>query len=597
VIDRELGGGGMATVYLPRDLRHHRQVALKVLRPDIAAALGAHRLLREIDIAAQLTHPHILPLHDSGEADGLLFYVMPLVEGESLRDRLSRDGALPIPDAVRVLRDKAVSDAGGSTQITSTGVSIGTPAYMAPEQCVADPNVDHRADIYSLGVIGYEMLTGRAPFAAPTVQATLAAHVTQAPVPLRNLRGETSVPLAALVMRCLEKEPAERWASAGEVVAQLEAVTSAVGPDAVSSARARQRTLVAAVVTVLLGGAWLAKNPPWILPDQAGKSGVPDLHRCRGPTLGSHRADPAGARLRPRAGRHGAGPGRRSPAAALPRPRSPRSGVVGRVLPRPLRGHQSSVQGVHRQWGVSPAGVLAGALRGRKSLAPLGSGRGPFRARGYDRRPSQPADRATRSGIRERASRLRRGLRNLPTPVRLWVRERVSYDGAYGGERVSAYLFVPKHGRPPYQTVVYFPGAIAMLIRSSRSSLEMDAIDFILKSGRAVLYPVYKSTYERGDSLVSWYAKETNRYRDHVIMWTKDFRRSIDYLETRADVDPRRLAYYGRSWGGYLAAFSRHSSRVCAQSYCTSRGCRFSAGNPRSNRSTSCHVSPSRCSC
>jgi dienelactone hydrolase len=133
-----------------------------------------------------------------------------------------------------------------------------------------------------------------------------------------------------------------------------------------------------------------------------------------------------------------------------------------------------------------------------------------------------------------------------------WVVQRVSFDAAYGRERVMAYLFLPKTGRPPYQTVIYFPGTVALHARTSRGTLELDAIDFILKSGRAVMYPVYKSTYERGDGFESFYPNETNTYREHVIEWAKDFRRSIDYLETRSDVDRERLAYYGRSWGAFL---------------------------------------------
>ncbi len=195
----------MATVYLAEDLKHHRKVAVKVLRSEIAAALGPERFLREIAIAAQLQHPHILTLIDSGEADSFLYYVMPYVEGESLRVKLAREGELPINEALRVLREvvdalkhahqhglvhrdikpdnvllsddhavvtdfgvaKAVSEATGRQQLTTAGVALGTPAYMAPEQAAADPNVDHRADIYAVGVLAYEMLSGRSPGARP----------------------------------------------------------------------------------------------------------------------------------------------------------------------------------------------------------------------------------------------------------------------------------------------------------------------------------------------------------------------------------------------------------------------------------------------
>ena len=210
-IEHELGAGGMATVYLAEDLKHERKVAVKVLRPDLAAVLGVERFLREVRIEANLSHPHILPLYDSGEADGFLYYVMPYVDGESLRDKLSREGELPIAEAVRILREvadalshaheqgvvhrdikpdnvmlsgrhamvtdfgvaKAVSQATGREQLTTAGVAIGTAAYMAPEQAAADPNVDHRADIYAFGVLAYEMLTGRPPFTGTSPQMVL----------------------------------------------------------------------------------------------------------------------------------------------------------------------------------------------------------------------------------------------------------------------------------------------------------------------------------------------------------------------------------------------------------------------------------------
>ncbi|HEU4699113.1 MAG TPA: serine/threonine-protein kinase, partial [Gemmatimonadales bacterium] len=272
VIERELGAGGMATVYLAEDLKHRRKVAVKVLRPDLAASLGAERFLREIGVAARLQHPHILPLHDSGAGardaggDDFLYYVMPYVEGESLRTRLAHGGELPIPDVVRILgevadalayahahgvvhRDikpdnvmltgrhalvmdfgvaKAVSEAGapeaggGRPSLTTTGVALGTPAYMAPEQASADPASDQRVDIYAFGVMAYEMLTGEPPFTGPSAQQVLVAHVTQAPEPVTRRRPAVPPALGALVMQCLEKRPADRPQTADEITRRLE---------------------------------------------------------------------------------------------------------------------------------------------------------------------------------------------------------------------------------------------------------------------------------------------------------------------------------------------------------------------------------------
>ena len=265
-IEQELGAGGMATVYLAQDIKHDRKVAIKVLREDLAASLGSARFLHEIKVAAALQHPHILALYDSGEADGLLFYVMPYVDGMSLRDKLIKEGELPISDAVRILRDiadalteahrhgvvhrdlkpenvmlrgrhalvmdfgvaKAVSEATGRQALTTIGVALGTPAYMAPEQAVADPHVDHRADLYAFGVIAYELLAGRSPFGGTNPQQILAAHVTAAPEPVTSHR--TMPPaLAALVMRCLEKRPADRFQSAEELIPQLESLLTPSG--------------------------------------------------------------------------------------------------------------------------------------------------------------------------------------------------------------------------------------------------------------------------------------------------------------------------------------------------------------------------------
>jgi Tol biopolymer transport system component len=266
-IDRELGSGGMATVYLARDLKHERQVAIKVLRPELAAALGPERFHQEIKIAANLTHPHILPLHDSGEADGFLYYVMPHVEGESLRDKLVKEGELPIAEAVRILRDivdalghahkhgvvhrdikpdnvllserhalvtdfgvaKAVSEATGAQKLTTEGVALGTPAYMSPEQAAADKHIDRRADIYAVGVVAYELLTGRTPFLAATPQMILSAHITETPEPVTKYRESVPPALEQLVMKCLEKKAADRWQSGEELLPQLEALATPSG--------------------------------------------------------------------------------------------------------------------------------------------------------------------------------------------------------------------------------------------------------------------------------------------------------------------------------------------------------------------------------
>jgi serine/threonine-protein kinase len=252
-ITRQVGIGGMATVFLAHDLRHERDVAIKVLHPDLAAALGAERFLAEIKTTAKLQHPHILPLLDSGEAGGLLYYVMPYVAGESLRARLERETQLAVDDAVRIAREVlsaldyahrngvvhrdikpenilihedqalvadfgialAVSAAGGA-RMTQTGLSLGTPAYMAPEQAMGERAIDGRADIYALGAVLYEMLVGEAPFTGPTVQAIVARVMTESPRPVTGQRKSVPQNVNAAVLRALEKLPADRFHSAAE---------------------------------------------------------------------------------------------------------------------------------------------------------------------------------------------------------------------------------------------------------------------------------------------------------------------------------------------------------------------------------------------
>jgi eukaryotic-like serine/threonine-protein kinase len=263
-IGRVLGRGGMASVHLARDEKHGRDVAIKVIRQDLSASLGHERFLREIEIAARLRHPNIVPLFDSGEVDGSLFFVMPYEEGQSLRERLGEAGALPIPDALNVLRDvaralcyahehgvvhrdikpdnvmlsggaavvtdfgiaKAVSvaltDASDAT-LTQAGTVIGTPAYMAPEQATGDAAVDHRADIYSFGCLAYELFAGHPPFHDLPMHELIAAHVGTKPVPLSTVSASVPESVSELVARCLEKSPAARPQTAQEVLAELEA--------------------------------------------------------------------------------------------------------------------------------------------------------------------------------------------------------------------------------------------------------------------------------------------------------------------------------------------------------------------------------------
>jgi serine/threonine protein kinase/Flp pilus assembly protein TadD len=259
VIERELGRGGMATVYLAEDRKHHRKVAVKALRPDLAAQLGAERFLREIGIAARLTHPHILPLIDSGEAAGMLYYVMPYVPGESLRDRLMRQPRLPVRDALRAARDvgaaldyahrqgfihrdikpenilfvdghATVADFGiaralsaaGVEPVTETGLALGTPAYMSPEQASAERELDVRSDLYSLACVLFEMLAGEPPFTGPHARAIIARQVTEHPRPVRALRPDTPPAVEQAIARALAKDPEDRFPTVAQFIEALE---------------------------------------------------------------------------------------------------------------------------------------------------------------------------------------------------------------------------------------------------------------------------------------------------------------------------------------------------------------------------------------
>jgi serine/threonine-protein kinase len=309
-IDRELGRGGFATVFLAQDRRHDRPVALKVLHPEIAASLGADRFKQEIRLAARLQHPHILSVHDSGEANGQLWFTMPFVEGESLRDRLNRERQLPVAEAVRIAREIAgaldyahrhgvvhrdikpenilmsdghalVADFGIARAleggaVTQTGMVIGTPTYMSPEQA-GGAAVDARTDVYSLGAMLYEMLVGEPPFTGPTTAVILGRVMTETPRPIRNTRPSTPAALEAIVNRALARLPADRFSTAADFAAALDVplgesgITPQIGPPitqptAVTSAPARTRSWwpIAAVIGLLVavggGYAWYSSS-------------------------------------------------------------------------------------------------------------------------------------------------------------------------------------------------------------------------------------------------------------------------------------------------------------------------------------------------
>lgn len=287
VIHELVGEGGMATVYRATDVRHDRPVALKVLRPELAAVLGPERFLQEIKVTARLQHPHILPLHDSGEAEGLLFYVMPFVEGETLRDRLVRDGALPLAEAAAIAADVAsaldyahqhgvvhrdikpenillhddqavVADfgialavsRGGGTRLTGTGLSLGTPGYMSPEQAMGEADLDARTDVYALGCMVYEMLAGDPPFTGSGVQAVLARVIGERPPPIGAVRGHVPARVEHALQKALAKPREDRFATAGAFAREIgEAPASAA---VVSGWRRRAVIAVGAGVGVVM---------------------------------------------------------------------------------------------------------------------------------------------------------------------------------------------------------------------------------------------------------------------------------------------------------------------------------------------------------
>jgi tetratricopeptide (TPR) repeat protein len=310
----------MSHVFLAEETRLGRQVVIKLLPPEMGASVNVERFEREIQLAARLQHPHIVPLLTAGASGDLLYYVMPFISGESLRVKLAREGELPVTEAVRILREvvdalayahrngvvhrdikpdnillseghavvtdfgvaKAVTASSGGASLTSLGVALGTPAYMAPEQAAADPHVDHRADIYAVGALAYEMLAGRPPFTAPTAQALLAAQITQTPDPVAQHRRTVPPGLNTVIMRCLEKRPADRWQSAAELVPQLDATSTptsgtmpVAAPGVISSGteQAIRRGHPARVAGLFLLGSLLVLAVVWTL---VRRLGLPD---------------------------------------------------------------------------------------------------------------------------------------------------------------------------------------------------------------------------------------------------------------------------------------------------------------------------------
>jgi dienelactone hydrolase len=844
-IERQLGVGAMATVFLAHDLKHDRDVALKVLKPDLAKSLTGERFLREIAITARLNHPHILTLLDSGEtADGeYLYYVMPVATGESLRDHLGREGAFSIDEAVRLAIDvaealahahaqgvvhrdikpdnvvlsgghaivldfgiaKALGHARESMTLTMEGTSIGTPVYMAPEQATGDGDVDHRADIYAVGAMLYEMLTGVPPFAGPLHKIVADKVTTEAPSVSAKC-AEAPSSLVKVVARCMSRDPAGRPQTAEALVAELRAVSGAAS----AGERVRSRTAIwiGAAALVALGVVSLVlvrdRRARWVhetaMPNIARLAEADQLDSAfllaesaaaRAPNdtalltmwdglaqKQSFESDPAGAEVtrasvddttkwtpvgttptgnvripnnawfyrytKPgyrtvtvmgarlwgsyvpiplpvplrrlsdpdtdmvqiRGGRlvgtlyglmatdtfrladfmmdrlevtnrqyrafvNAGGytkrdfwdstivrdgkriaweaamaaftdkTGRPGPASwegGAPAPDAddmPVGGVswyearayarfVKKELPTVYEWNAAAIPEAARwvvPWGryeasgpvrggaargVGPRGVydMAGNVRewttnakqpgnryilgggwsdptylfseiytqdefdrspinGIRLIRRLGEGKdlakasAPIPGLTRDFKKVRPVDDATFRGYLamydyDRAP-LNAKVEMHDTTSADWVREYVSYDGVAGGARMDAVLFLPKHAKAPYQTVVIWPGSSVFFLRG-REKVPVLFVDYIVRSGRAVLFPIYEHTLGRGTGQEADVVSATITHRDQTLRWAKELRRSLDYLTTRQEIDTTRFAYVGTSWGGRVAA-------------------------------------------
>jgi eukaryotic-like serine/threonine-protein kinase len=871
ILDRELGGGGMSRVFVAQEVALGRTVVVKVIAPELAEGVSAERFARELKFAARLQQANIVPVLSAGSSGALPYFTMPFVTGESLRVRLSSGAPVSVGQAINILRDIAralayahaegvvhrdikpenillsggtavvtdfgiakalsvsresgdsgpVADLGTLTQV---GTSLGTPAYMAPEQAAADPNVDHRADIYALGVVAYEMFSGRVPFTG-TPQQVLAAHVMQEPPALRSVSPEVPATIAAIVMRCLEKDPAVRFQTANAFLAAVEGIASpsaTAGASGIGSAdaahaagsavwsartsanRARTRgaRVIAAAFAVLAlvlaiyasTAAWrrerwvrtvglprlvrltearefdsafviaqavaavaprdstlaailpaistmsvIASDPPgatvyrapagdttawtrigttptdstripngwglWryekqgystlvqlarVRPDTARLISRTDAHpemaRIGGGTFHAFLADADtshGLVLRPyrmdlfevsnqqykafvdaggytdrrwwtdtfvdggrtltfaetmarfvdRTGRPGPSTWESGdfPAGQA---QFPVSGVswfeaaayarfahkalptvyhwfhaadakAGRWMaagsnvdakgPLPvgtLRGVSaygvSDMVGNAREWQANESDsgeryILGGGWNETINPFPspyaqpaldrqeangirlalydsadtnLEAARAAIRIEPRDYAKTKPASDAVFAGYRRQfeydAAPLDVKVEFRDTTSAEWNREQISFTAAYGGERMSAWVYSPKHPVGRMQSVVYFPGGNSIQVRNSRTELDTRGA-FVTKTGRLLVFPIMKSMFERGDSLHDDTPNRSIFFRDHVVMWVKDVRRTLDYLTTRPDVDSTKFAYFGISMGGYMA--------------------------------------------